>query len=240
MDQYLTSVREVEIRTERADKWLDIPRQKLADEDKSRVNRDVPQQMVGEYFRTMYDLIVLAFQTDMARVATFSTGEEGQGLPIPEIGLKQDRHSLSHHNGNVELMKNLTLSDTFNIKQFSYFLDRLSEVQDADGTPLLDTTMALYGSGMAFGHSHGNANLPIVLAGGSKLGLKHGRHIDFNKTSTFSGYNLVNPSNHYSICHNPVNRQAHLSNLLLTTAQRMGVETDKFADSNGGISELLV
>ena len=240
LDQYLTSVREVEIRTERADKWLDIPRPKLADEDKSRVNRDIPQQMVGEYFRTMYDLIVLAFQTDMTRVATFSTGEEGQGLPIPEIGLKQDRHSLSHHNGNVELMKNLTLSDTFNIKQFSYFLDRLSEVRDADGTPLLDTTMALYGSGMAFGHSHGNANLPIVLAGGSKLGLKHGRHIDFNKTSAFSGYDLVNPGNHYNICHNPVNQQAHLSNLLLTTAQRMGVETDKFADSNGGISELLV
>jgi len=240
LDQYLTSVREVEIRTERADKWLDIPRQKLADEDKSRVNRDVPQQMVGEYFRTMYDLIVLAFQTDMARVATFSTGEEGQGLPIPEIGLKQDRHSLSHHNGNVELMKNLTLSDTFNIKQFSYFLDRLSEVQDADGTTLLETTMALYGSGMAFGHSHGNANLPIVLAGGSKLGLKHGRHIDFNKTSAFPGYDLANPGNHYNICHNPVNQQAHLSNLLLTVAQRMGVQTDNFADSNGAISALLV
>ena len=239
LDQYLTSVREVEIRTERADEWLDIPRPKIADEDKSRLNRDVSQQMVGEYFRTMYDLIVLAFQTDMTRVATFSTGEEGQGLPIPEIGLKQDRHSLSHHNGNAELMKNLTVSDTFNIKQFSYFLDRLNEVQGANGTPLLDTTMALYGSGMAFGHSHGNANLPIVLAGGSKLGLKHGQHIDFNKATTFSGYDLANPGNHYNICHNPVNRQAHLSNLLLTTAQRMGVETDKFADSNGIISELL-
>ena len=76
-------------------------------------------------------------------------------------------------------MQELTQSDTFNIQQFSYFLDRLSEVQDADG-PLLDSTMALYGSGMAFGHSHGNANLPIILAGGGELGLKHGRHIDFN------------------------------------------------------------
>jgi hypothetical protein len=185
----------------------------------------------------MYDLIVLAFQTDMTRVATFSTGEEGQGLAIPEIGVKQDRHSLSHHNGNPKLMEDLTASDTFNIAQFSYLLDRLSEVQDADG-PLLDTTMALYGSGMAFGHSHGNANLPIILAGGGKLGLKHGRHIDFNATAKSEGYpyDLANPGKHYAICHNPVNKQAHLCNLLLTMAQKMGVETDTFADSNATIS----
>src|ERR1700722_11144673 len=132
----------------------------------------------------MYDLIVLAFQTDMTRLSTFSPGLEGQAPAIPEIGVKQDRHSLSHHNGNIELLDKLTASDAFNVAQFSYFLDRLKEVKDADG-PLLDTTMALYGSGMAYGHSHGNASLPIVLAGGSKLGLKHGRHVDFNLIKEF-------------------------------------------------------
>ncbi|MFT5525367.1 MAG: hypothetical protein ACI9G1_001367 [Pirellulaceae bacterium] len=239
LEQYLSSVREVEIRTQRADKWLDIPRPNIEGSDRSRLNRNVSQEMVGDYFRTMYDLIVLAFQTDMTRVATFSTGVEGQGLKIPEIGIKQDRHSLSHHNGNPKLLSDLTASDSFNIAQFSYLLDRLSEVKDADG-PLLDTTMALYGSGMAFGHSHGNANLPIVLAGGGKLGLKHGRHIDLNaagKTEGFT-YDLDHPGKHYSICHSPVNSKAHLSNLLLTMAQKMGVETDKFSNANGTLSEI--
>jgi hypothetical protein len=200
LDQYLTAVREVEVRTNRADQWLDVPRPKIDPGQTKNLNRSVSQQMVGDYFRTIYDLIVLAFQTDTTRVATFSTGVEGQGLPIPEIGVVQDRHSLSHHNGNPKLLNDLTNSDTFNIEQFSYFLTRLSETKDAHG-PLLDTTMALYGSGMAFGHSHGNANLPIVLAGGSKLGLKHGTHIDFNKTiPDFENYQLDTPGKHYRIC----------------------------------------
>ena len=239
LEQFLTSVREVEIRTQRADKWLDTPRPQVAAGLKSKLNRSISQEMVGDYFRTLYDIIVLAFQTDMTRVATFSTGVEGQGLKIPEIGIKQDRHSLSHHNGNPKLMGDLTASDTFNIQQFAYFLDRLSAVQDANG-PLLDSTMALYGSGMAFGHSHGNANLPIVLAGGSKLGLKHGHHVDFNASGKSDGfeYELDSPSKHYRICHRPVNNNAHLSNLLLTMAQRMGIEVDRFSDSNGTLSEI--
>ncbi|MFT5122920.1 MAG: hypothetical protein ACI9QL_004042 [Candidatus Omnitrophota bacterium] len=238
LEQYLTSVREVEVRTERADSWLDTPRPQIESATSSRLNRDVSQQMVGEYIRTMYDLIVLAFQTDMTRVATFSTGLEGQGLAIPEIGIAQDRHSLSHHNGNPKLMADLTTSDAFNIQQFSYLVDRLRAVEDADG-PLIETTMALYGSGMAFGHSHGNANLPLVLAGGGKLGFKHGQHLDLNATAGFAGYDLSHPREHYRICFKPVNERAHLSNLLLTMAQKMGVEREQFADSNGVVSEVL-
>lgn len=237
LEQYLTSVREVEIRTQRADKWLDTPYPEIAKDVQSKLNRSIALEMLGDYLRTMYDLIVLAFQTDMTRVVTFNTGEEGQGPPVPEIGVTQGRHALSHHNGNPDLMRQLTESDAFNIAQFSYFLDRLSSVQDADG-PLLDTTMAMYGSGMAFGHSHGNANLPILLAGGSKLGLKHGRHVDFNRTNSFKGYDLANPGNHYRICHSPVNSKAHLSNLLLTMAQKMGVNTEKFGDSVTNLSEV--
>ena len=232
LQQYLASVREVEIRTERSDKWLDTARPKIEPATQSRINREISMQMLGDYLRTIYDLIVLAFQTDMTRVVTFNTGEEGQGFAVPEIGIKQDRHSLSHHNGNPDLMKQLAQNDAFNIKQFSYFLDRLSEVKDADG-PLLDTTMALYGSGMAYGHSHGNASLPLVLAGGSKLGLKHGRHIDFNASAQFQGYDK-----HPAIYHKPVNEKARLSNLLLTMAQKMDVKTEKFADSLAPISEV--
>jgi len=240
LEQYLTSVREVEVRTQRADKWLDTPRPKVDPADQAKLNRDISLERLGEYLRTMYDIIALAFQTDLTRVATFSTGNEGLGPAVPEVGVKQDRHSLSHHNANPKLMQDLTTSDTFNLQQFSYFLDRLSALKDADG-PLLDSTMALYGSGMAFGHSHGNANLPIILAGGSQLGLKHGRHIDFNAPSKPEGYtyDLDNPGKHYAICHTPVNSKAHLSNLLLTMAQKMDVPAEKFADSNGTISEVV-
>lgn len=239
LDQYLTSVREVEVRTQRADRWLDTPRPRVQPDVQSRLNRDISLDRLGEYLRTMYDIIVLAFQTDLTRVVTFSTGNEGVGPAVPEIGVRQDRHSLSHHNGNDRLMQDLTRSDEFNIQQFAYFLTRLSETRDADG-PLLDSTIALYGSGMAFGHSHGNANLPILVAGGRGLGLRHGRHIDFNASAAASGYtyNLADAGRHYGICHNPVNRRAHLSNLLLTMAQRLGVRTDRFADSNGTLSEI--
>lgn len=122
----------------------------------------------------------------------------------------------------------------------TYFLTRLAETKDLGGKPLLGSTMALFGSGMCYGHSHGNANLPLVLAGGSDLGLKHGSHLDFNKDAkSFHGYALgadgALTSAHYQLCSRPVNTDAHMSNLLLLMAQRMGVETDKFGDSNTGI-----
>ena len=232
LDQYLTSVREAEIRTRRADAWLDTPLPKISDEDRRRTNRDVPKTQAGDYFRTVYDLMVLAFQTDVTRVATFSLGGEGDAFAIPEIGITESRHQLSHHGGDPGYMEKLTNYDTFAIEQFGYFLSRLEETQDLNGRSLLGSTMALFGSGMSYGHSHGNANLPLVLAGGSDLGLKHGRHVDFNQ-GHFDGYTLDQPGDHYRLCSRPANSDAHMSNLLLLMAQRMGVETDSFGDSNG-------
>jgi hypothetical protein len=142
--------------------------------------------MAGDYFRTVYDLMVLAFQTDVTRVATFSLGGEGDAFAIPEIGITESRHQLSHHGGDAGYMEKLTNYDTFAIEQFGYFLTRLAETKDLNGKPLIGSTMALFGSGMSYGHSHGNANLPLVLAGGSDLGLKHGSHLDFNKGQRIS------------------------------------------------------
>lgn len=231
LDQYLTSVREAEIRTRRADAWLDTPLPAVSDSDRQRTSRDIPQTQAGDYFRTVYDLMVLAFQTDVTRVATFSLGGEGDAFAIPEIGITESRHQLSHHGGDQGYMEKLTNYDTFAIEQFAYFLGRLAETKDLNGKPLLGSTMALFGSGMCYGHSHGNANLPLVLAGGKDLGLKHGTHLDFNQ-GHFKGYQLDKPGEHYSLCSRPANPNAHMSNLLLLMAQRMGVETDKFADSN--------
>ena len=231
MDQYLSSVREAEIRTRRADTWLDTPLPNISENDRKRTNRDIAETQAGDYFRTVYDLMVLAFQTDVTRVATFSLGGEGHAIPIPEIGITESRHQLSHHGGDPGYMEKLTMYDTFAIEQFSYFLTKLSETHDLSGKPLLGSTMALFGSGMSYGHSHGNANLPLVLAGGSELGLKHGSHADLNQ-GHFNGYQLDKPSEHYSLCSRPANTSAHMSNLLLLMAQRMGVEIDQFGDSN--------
>jgi hypothetical protein len=231
LDQYLNSVREAEIRTRRADKWLDTPLPQISDADRKRTNRDVPKTQAGDYFRTVYDLMVLAFQTDVTRVATFSLGGEGDAFAIPEIGITESRHQLSHHGGDEGYMEKLTNYDTFAIEQFGYFLSRLEETKDVNGKPLLGSTMALFGSGMSYGHSHGNANLPLVFAGGADLGLKHGSHLDFNQ-GHFDGYQLDKPGEHYGLCSRPANSDAHMSNLLLLMAQRMGVETDTFGDSN--------
>ena len=234
LDQYLTAVREVEIRTKRAEAWLETPRPTIDPAIAGKLNRNVPLERLGEYLRTMYDIVVLAFETDMTRVVTFNTGNEGTGPAVPEIGVKRDRHSLSHHNGNKEALEQLSRSDEFNVLQFSYFLDRLSEVQDGEGA-LLDSTMALYGSGLSYGNSHGTTSLPLVVAGGSGLGMKHGSHVDYNRqVKGFAGYGQG-----IGVYHSPVNPKAHFSNLLLTMAQKMGVETDTFADSNGVISEIL-
>jgi len=235
LDQYLTSVREAEIRTRRADNWLDTPLPEISEADRKRTNRDIAKTQAGDYFRTVYDLMVLAFQTDVTRVATFSLGGEGDAFAIPEIGITESRHQLSHHGGDEGYMEKLTNYDTFAIEQFGYFLTRLSQTKDLNGKSLLGSTMSLFGSGMSYGHSHGNANLPLVLAGGTDLGLKHGNHLDFNQ-GHFDGYTLDKPGDHYRLCSRPANTDAHMSNLLLLMAQKMGVETDQFGDSNKMIS----
>jgi hypothetical protein len=234
LDQYLTAVREVEVRTKRAEAWLETPRPEIDPGVAAKLNRDIQLERLGEYLRTIYDIIVLAFQTDTTRVVTFNTGNEGTGPKIPEIGISRDRHALSHHNGDKEILQQLARSDEFNVGQFAYFLDRLSEVNDGDG-PLLDTTVSLYGSGLSYGNSHGTTSLPLVLAGGAKLGLKHGTHVDYNQqVKGFKGY-----SDGIGMYHGAVNAKAHFSNLLLTIAQRMGTEVETFGDSNGVISEVL-
>jgi len=236
LDEYLTSVREVEIRAERMEAWLSIPKPKADPATTERLTRNVPRQQAGEYYRTMYDLILLALRTDMTRVVSYMSGSEGNGLPLPELGISQSRHELSHHSGDPEIMARLSRSDGFLAQQFSYFLDRLIETKDGEDA-LLDHTMVLFGSGMSYGHSHGNANLPTILAGGVGLGLKHGKHIDYN-LPVIKAYNLADAGGHYNLCHKPVDGKARLTNLLLTMMQKMEVKSESFVDSLAPISEL--
>lgn len=236
LDEYLFSIRDVEIRTERLDSWLDVPKPKVDKAEADNLTRVVSKAEAGDYWRTMYDLIVLALRTDMTRVVTYLQGSESQGLAIPEIGIPQTRHELSHHNGDPEQMARLSRSDVFIVEQFAYFLDRLAAIPEA-GESLLDRTQVLFGSGMAYGHSHGNANLPIILAGGKALGYKHGQHLDYN-LPIIKQYNLAQPGVHYAVCSRPVDPRARLSNLLLTMINAAGVNVEQFADASGPISEV--
>lgn len=236
LDEYLHAVRDVEKRAERLDAWLDIPKPVVDQKLAAPFQRDVPKAQAGEYWRTMFDLIVLALRTDMTRVVTYMNGSEGNGLAIPEIGITQARHNLSHHNGDPLILERLAKSDAFIMQQFAHFLDELREIKDGD-EPLLDRTMVLFGSGMSYGHSHCNSNLPILLAGGGGLGLKHGQHIDYNRPHLKQDYTL-DYEEWRSLCGKPKDGNARLSNLMLTMLQKMEVNAETFVDSLGPVSEL--
>ena len=237
LDEYLTAVRQVEERTRRADEWLNVPKPTMSASDATRLQRRLSMNEAGEYYRLFYDLMAMALRTDSTRVITCGIGGEGHASGIPEIGILQTRHGLSHHNGDPEQLRRLTETDTFLVGQFIYFLDLLKQVKEGEQT-LLDSTQILWGSGMAYGHSHGNANLPLILAGGKALGYKHGTHVDFNLPK-IGKYDTSNAQAHYQICSRPVDGDARLSNLLLTMVQRADVKADKFQDSVGPISQLV-
>ncbi|MEO6741522.1 MAG: DUF1552 domain-containing protein [Chthoniobacteraceae bacterium] len=237
LDEYLHSVRDVEQRTERLDSWLDVPKPKLEAKFAAPFQRDVPKAKAGEYWRTMFDLIVLALRTDSTRVVTYMNGSEGNGLAIPEIGITQARHGLSHHNGDPVVLERLAKSDAFIMEQFAHFLGDLQTVKDGE-VPLLDRTMVLFGSGMSYGHSHANSNLPILLAGGRGLGLKHGQHIDYNRPHLDKDYTLTYEE-WRALCGKPKDETARLSNVMLTMLQKMDVHAEKFVDSLGPVSALV-
>lgn len=239
LDEYLTAVRQVEVRTQRADSWLNVPKPKIDGTDAAHLSRKLEMSVVAEYHRLFYDLMVMALRTDSTRVITCMICSESNGGAIPDIGISQTRHGLSHHNGDPEQLRRLTQTDTFLVEQLSYFLDQLKAHKEEDGQSLLDTTQVLWGSGMAYGHSHGNANLPTLLAGGRALGYKHGQHVDFN-LSKIRQYNVADANGHYRVCSRPVDGNARLSNLLLTMLQRVDVRTDTFQDSVRPLSELVV
>lgn len=237
LDDYFTSLRELELRTERAKAWIETPKPKLDPTVAAHLQRKVEMSQAGEYYRLFYDLMAFALQTDSTRVISCMIGSESIGLSIPEVGLVWGRHELSHHNGETERLRRLTEADTFLVEQLAYFLDRLETMQE-QGTSLLDQTQILWGSGMSYGHGHGNANLPLLLAGGKALGFKHGKHVDFNLPK-IGHYNLAEPIEHYRICNRPLDDDARLNNLLLTMCRAAGVETDRYNDSLRTLSEVL-
>ncbi|MDV6028666.1 MAG: DUF1552 domain-containing protein [Phycisphaera sp. RhM] len=155
LDEYFSSIRDVEKRLQSRRQWADQPKPEPPFEKPANRNtvEDLP---------LLYELIALALQTDSTRVATLEIG--GSFLP-QNLGIDKSYHSLSHHGNDDEAIANLITLETYQLEQFGKFLSRLAAVEDGDQT-LLDSTAVLFGSGMGNGNSHTNNDLPIVLAGG--------------------------------------------------------------------------
>jgi hypothetical protein len=171
LDQYFTSVREIEQRITRAAKTPPAePPQDFAVPD------GVPGD-VQEHIRLMYDLLALAFQTDSTRVATFMTANEGSNRPYRMVGVNDGHHELSHHRNDSEKVEKLKKIDLFLVTEFARFLKNMQSIPEGSGT-LLDHCMIMYGSGLSDGNRHRHDDLPIILAGKGGGTIPAGRHIN--------------------------------------------------------------
>ena len=180
LDEYLTSVREIETRVVRSEEWLDIPKPVV---DGSRMPLDAdPSDHAGShvYYQLMFDLMFKAFETDTTRVATFQLSREAHGGWLEELNLGANHHDLSHHGGDKDMLEGLFKIDKFYLEQLAHFMRRLKSNREGD-TTLLDRTMIVYGSGMnsGLGGGHSGKNLPLLFAGGKDLGFQLGRHLAF-------------------------------------------------------------
>ncbi len=211
MDQYLTSLDEIEARLVASEKWIDIP---LKAQDYTKLNLDATSEgEPREYYRNMFDLIALAFDADITRSVAFMLNrEDGMGVsdtfPL-KLGLNRTHHNLSHaedKEGQLAFAK----YDLFLSEQLAYFLGRLKEFRDQNGN-VLDNTIVLFGSGAST--THNPTNLPTLIAGGAKMGLKHGTH--WRKANT------------------------PMSNLYLSILQSMKIEEHSFSDSTGVIHDSI-
>src|SRR5262249_11988791 len=133
----------------------------------------------GKYVQLMYDMLVLAFQTDATRVATFLVNHEGSNLSFDHIGISEGHHDLSHHQHRPDRVEKVARIDLWYVEQFAKFLQKLDATQDVDGHSLLFNSMIVYGSGCSDGNSHSHTDLPFLLAGAGGGTLTPGRHVSF-------------------------------------------------------------
>ncbi len=205
VNDYLASLRDVERRIQKAE------------EQSSKALPDVPQpagipEKFEDHVRLLYDLQLLAFQSDLTRVTTFMYGREQTGRPYPQIGVPEPHHPLTHHQGNPEKMEKCAKIQRYHIGLFAEYLGKLRNTPEGDGS-LLDHVILLFGSGISNSDRHTHGPLPTFLVGGGGGTLKGGRH-------------LVYPE------HTP------LANLQVSLLNKLGVPAEKLGDSNGQLREL--
>lgn len=204
LDEYLDGVRSVERRIELAERGGPSG----ADAGGMPRPAGVPAEW-EEHARLMADLMVLAFRTDATRVASFMLANEGSNRPYPSIGVKAGHHDVSHHAKDDAKIADYMRINRLHTAQLAYLLDRLAATEGEDGTPLLDSTLVVYGGAIGDGDRHDHRDLPIIVAGGAKddpLARRHGGSV-------------------------AVGRDRPLCDLFLSVAERMGVTLDRFGDS---------
>jgi hypothetical protein len=206
LDGYLESVREVERRT-----------QKAAAKDLSAFT--IPEAPVGELdsfpeqVTLMFDLVALAYQADLTRVASYIMVAEGTNRTYNHIGIPDSFHPVSHHANDLTRIEKLARIQTWHLEQFAHFVKKMAETPDGQGS-LLDHSIFMYGSNMSNSDRHDNYPEPNILVGGG------------NGTMRLGGQHLVLPE------------RTPIANLHLTLLQKVGVERDKFGDSTGTIAEI--
>ena len=171
LDEYLTGVREMETKIERAEAH-----------SKKVPEMSAPGGVPGDYkehIRLLYDLMAVAFETDTTRISTYMMAHDGSNRNFNEIGVREGHHELSHHRRDPDKMEKIARIDKFYMEQFAYFLDKLKNTKDVDGGSVLSNSMIVYGAGIADGDRHNHDDLPIILAGGGGGSLRPGRHVDF-------------------------------------------------------------
>lgn len=214
LDEYLTSVREIESQLQRNVDWSTKPKPNVELDGLGDYTRPMTSTSPGfdysVYQKLMFDLVALAFQTDSTRVITYNIRTEG-GEIFPVHDVSKQYHALTHHNNDPKNLDELAKVDEINMGFWAGLLDRLKSIQDADGRPLLDRTMLAYSSGMGIDHSRDR--LPTAIFGGRALGMKHQTHLDLGNKP--------------------------LSTVWHTMLDRMGIEMDTLQDSKGPIGELV-
>lgn len=234
LDEYLDSVRQAEVKVEKAKRWLGAP---LPNVDGSELNLELTTDEPREYLQTMFELIYLAFKTDSTRVATYQIGREnGVGRSdhlARAVGFNLS-HQLSHETKNPDGWKNFGIYCQFLNEEYGRFLEKLRETPEPAGTGnMLDNTLLLFGS--ASSAFHLSRNYPLILAGGKQMGFKHGQYIN-HAGMNFQGGPWLGKREPWQ--DEAKGEDRPLSNLYATMLKRLGVGTETFADSTGLIEEV--
>jgi hypothetical protein len=206
LDEYLTSVRELEVRLARAESGGDADAARGYEKPAG-----IPRDVAGHY-RLMSDLLVLALQADLTRVATFMFANEGSNRNYPDLGVTDGHHELSHHGGDPKKHEKIRTINTFHVEQLAYLAGRMKEVREGDGT-LLDHAMLVYGSGIGDGNRHNHHDLPVLMLGRGGGTIATGRHVVYAQ-------------------HTPLN------NLFLAMLDRMATPVEAIGDSTGRLPRL--
>lgn len=235
-DEYMESVREAELRVQKAQAWVDLPLPTVDDYD---LEQDVSPETPRLYVRTMLEMIYLAFKTDSTRVATYQIGREnGAGVSdrlARAVGFAL-AHQLTHETKNPGGWERLGKYCRFLNEEFARFANRLKATPEPAGEgSMLDNTLLLFGS--ASSAFHLSRNYPLVLAGGKSLGFKHGQYVNSAGIGAYRGGWAPGDTEPWKL--EAAQEDQPLTNVFVTMLQQLGVQTDSFAGATGSFSDLL-